>query len=91
MKEAPAWSAGLRPAFHASPLLCSVDLADKSGQSTSVARIAASKGAAAHRLPDPGYAALRHRLDSAHVAAETVASAWQSRALVCARSLSRIG
>jgi hypothetical protein len=42
------------------------------------------KGDAVRWLPDPEYAALRNHLEAAHVATETVASTWQSRALVCA-------
>ncbi len=50
----------------------------------------ALRGDAAHWLSDPEYAALRHRLDAAHVGTEAVASAWHSRALVCAEGC-RIG
>jgi len=48
------------------------------------------KGDAAHWLTDPEYAALRHRLEAAHVTTEAVASTWHSRALVCAE-VCRIG
>ncbi len=50
----------------------------------------ALRGDAAHWLSDPEYAALRHRLEAAHVGTEAVASAWHSRALVCAE-VCRIG
>lgn len=52
--------------------------------------LAALKGDAAHWLTDSEYAALRHRLEAAHVGTEAVASAWHSRALVCAE-VCRIG
>jgi hypothetical protein len=48
------------------------------------------RGDTIHWLTDPEYAALRHRLEAAHLAAEAVASAWHSRALVCAE-VCRIG
>jgi hypothetical protein len=41
-------------------------------------------------LTDSEYATLWHRLEAAHVATEVVASAWLSRALVCAE-VCRIG
>jgi hypothetical protein len=40
-----------------------------------VGELAALKGYATHWLIDPGYVALRHRLEAAHVATEEVASA----------------
>ena len=55
-----------------------------------VGELAALKGDAAHWLTDSEYAALRHRLEAAHVGTEAVASAWHSRALVCAE-VCRIG
>ena len=55
-----------------------------------VGELAALKGDAAHWLTDSEYAALRHRLEAAHVGTEAIASAWHSRALVCAE-VCRIG
>jgi hypothetical protein len=55
-----------------------------------VGKLAALKGEAAHLLTDPEHAALRHRLEAAHVATEAVASTWLSGALVCAE-ICRIG
>jgi hypothetical protein len=55
-----------------------------------VGELAALKGDPIHWLTDPEYAALRYRLEAAHAAAEAVASAWPSRALVCAE-VYRIG
>ena len=55
-----------------------------------VGQLAALKGDASQCLTYPEYAALRYRLEAAHAAAEAVASAWPSRALVCAE-VYRIG
>ena len=55
-----------------------------------VGELADLKADAVRWLIDSDYAALRHRLEAAHVAAEAVASTWHSRALVCAE-VCRIG